>query len=110
MDDIERLSQFPPITNVEEGEAYIRRCVRIVGPGYHPDESGEGYVAYATGLPTFTPAQARRFNARHREVFALTGGIDPDTGDLIGFDPYRIGLNELHTTAPALWGDTDYED
>jgi hypothetical protein len=79
----------PAVDDRGSAEAFIRWCVREIGPGYHPDTPAADYED-RDGGPSFTPDEVALLDALHERAAGLLGG-----------DPSGIALDEWETAFGA---------
>jgi len=80
-------TMLPAHPNAAECIAFLRRCVRDIGPGFHPDTPSVTYFD-AHGVRTFTQRQARYLDTSiHRAMLRLVA---------LSKDPYEICLAAWH--------------
>ena len=66
--------------------AYVRKLVRAIGPGFHPDERFANYVTVKDGMPVFTADECLRLETALRRAWRIL--------DSAGVDIYAVGLRE----------------
>lgn len=75
---------LPANATIAQAKTWIRRMVRYVGPGFHPDTPFDGYVT-SDDKPLFTPEQC----AQNENSLSAAWTIF----DRSGVDIYAIGLS-----------------
>jgi hypothetical protein len=84
------LEQVPepvaPHATAAEAASYVRRLVRFIGPGFHPDEPFENYVSGDAGRKSFTSRDCRRLRSGLMRAWRIL--------DAAGVEIYSVGLKE----------------
>lgn len=76
------LPGLPADADVEATKAYVRRLVRTIGPGWHPEDRQDSYVDFETGMPSFNSEQCALLSSDVARASALLAAAGTDICDV----------------------------